>query len=279
MTNKLLLIDGHNLLVQMFYGMPNKMEGKNGKSIEGIWGFTGALLKMISQTNPTHICVIFEKEETYYQWKEQEKTEPEKNPFLILPDIKSVLEKLNISYFETEKCYKTSDYIKEYCNQYKESCEIIISSWDYNYISLVSSHINLLTYKGNNSIRYTYEKVLSKWKVEPKFFADYKALVGDPSDSIAGIPRIGPKMASELIKEFGHVEDILEHIEEIKKDNIRLTLDIFKKDLLQNIKQIRFHGTGYIKIPLEKLTFSSISTKTKEILVQCDLLEVQVQPA
>ena len=155
MTNKLLLIDGHNLLVQMFYGMPNKMEGKNGKSIEGIWGFTGALLKMISQTNPTHICVIFEKEETYYQWKEQENTEPEKNPFLILPDIKSVLEKLNISYFETEKLYKTSDYIKEYCNQYKESCEIIISSWDYNYISLVSSHINLLTYKGNNSIRYT----------------------------------------------------------------------------------------------------------------------------
>ena len=68
MTNKLLLIDGHNLLVQMFYGMPNKMEGKNGKSIEGIWGFTGALLKMISQTNPTHICVIFEKEETDNQF-------------------------------------------------------------------------------------------------------------------------------------------------------------------------------------------------------------------
>lgn len=289
MSKKLLLVDGHNLLFQMFYGMPNKIEGKNGKSIEGIWGFTGALLKIIHQTNPTHICVIFDGEQTLNRVKENENyknnrinytnVEQEKNPFSILPDIKAVLEELKISYFETDLGYETDDYIKEYCKRYEDTCDIVISSWDYDYISLVTDKINLLTYKGKNSICYTPEKVIAKWKVNPKYFADYKALVGDASDSIAGIPRIGPKMASELIKEFGHVENILEHIDEIKKDNIRLTLDIFKLELLQNIKLIRLNGTGIIPLPLEKLARSDYEAKTKEVLIRCDLLEAQIKPA
>lgn len=289
MQKKLLLVDGHNLLFQMFYGMPNKIEGKNGKHIEGIWGFTGALLKIINIIEPTHICVIFDGEQTLYRSKEFEnykqnridysKVEEEKNPFTILPDIKNVLKELNIAFFETEDGYVTDDYMKEYCKTYESSCDIVISSWDYDYISLVSDKINLLTYKGKNSVLYTKEKVLSKWKVEPEYFADYKALVGDASDSIAGIPRIGPKMASQLIQEFGHVESILEHIEDIKKENIRLTLDIFQKELLQNIKLIRLNGTGTLPFLLEQLDYSYGNVKTKEVLIRCDLLEPQGQPA
>ena len=91
MQNKLLLIDGHNLLFQMFYGMPNKIEGKNGRNIEGIWGFTGALLNITSQVNPTHILVIFDGEQELNRKKEAEnykknrmdftKIEENKNPF------------------------------------------------------------------------------------------------------------------------------------------------------------------------------------------------------
>lgn len=286
MPKKLLLIDGHNLLFQMFFGMPNKIIGKNGKSIEGIWGFTGALLKIIAKTNPTHILVIFDGEQKLNRQEEDEnykknridynKVEEERNPFSILPDIKKVLEELKISYFETSNGYETDDYIKEYCKQYETNYDIVISSFDYDYISLINEHVSLLTYRGANSIVYTKEKVLSKWKIQPEFFADYKALVGDASDNIAGIPRIGPKMAANLINEFGHVEDILKNKENIKKDNIRLTLDIFEKDLLHNIDLIRLEGSKDIPISIEKLSWTNENRKTKEILKKIGLLEEAV---
>lgn len=281
--NKLLLIDGHNLLFQMFYGMPNKIIGKDGKSIEGIWGFTGALLKIIKKVEPTHILVIFDGEQELLRNKEDENykknrmsfenVEAEKNPFSIFPDIKRVLDTLNISYFETTDGYETDDYIKEYCKIYEKDYEIIISSFDYDFISLVNKHVTLLTYRGTATTLYTQEKVLSRWKIKPEFFADYKALVGDSSDNIAGIPRIGPKMAATLINEYGTVEKILQNRENIKKDNIRLTLEIFEHDLLHNIKLIRLEGSNQIPITIEKLSYQKKEKKTKEILMELDLLE------
>lgn len=283
MQNNLLLIDGHNLLFQMFYGMPNKIEGTNGRSIEGIWGFTGALLKIINQVNPTHMLVIFDGEQELNRKKESEsykknrvdytKIEANKNPFSILPDIKAVLEELQIKYFETTDGYETDDYIKEYCKTYEENSKITISSWDTDYIGLVTDHITLLTYKGKSSYLYTPEKVQEKWKIAPEYFADYKALVGDASDNIAGIPRVGPKMASSLINEFGHVETILENIDQIKKDSIRMTLDIFKEELEKNIKLIRLEGTGNIPIKMEELKINTPDRKTKEILKSLDYIE------
>lgn len=285
MHNKLLLVDGHNLLFQMFFGMPNKIEGKNGKSIEGIWGFTGALLKILKQVNPTHVLLIFDGEQEIQRKKEDENykknrasfqnVEDEKNPFSIFPDILRVLEELKIPYFETTKGFETDDYIKEYCKTYESTTEIVISSFDYDFISLVTESVSLLTYRGSNTTIYTPEKVLSKWKVRPEYFADYKALVGDSSDNIAGIPRIGPKMAASLIGNFGHVEDILKHQEQIKKENVRLTLEIFQKDLLHNIKLIRLEGTNDIPIPLEDLKWMDVERKTKEILASLDLIELK----
>lgn len=282
MKNKLLLVDGHNLLFQMFYGMPNKIEGKNGKNIEGIWGFIGALLKMINQNNPTHILIIFDGEQELNRKKESEsykknrvdytKIEEDKNPFSILPDIKAVLEELQLKYFETTGGFETDDYIKEYCQKMEQECDIIISSWDTDYISLVNNHITLLTYKGKSSIYYDPEKVLSKWKINPEYFADYKALVGDKADNIAGIPRVGPKMAVSLIQEYGHVEQILEKKESISKDSVRMTLDIFQEELLKNIRLIRLEGSHHLPYSLEQIKNPGIEQKTKEILKKMEYI-------
>ncbi len=282
MQNKLLLVDGQDLLFQMLFGMPNKILGKNGQNIEGVWGFTQALLKMIDMFKPTHILVIFDKEhkkvkrspsDFYKNLQNESEEKEEKNPLIILPEIKKVLEELHISYFETKKEYGLEDYIKEYCKQYENKSDIIISSWDYDLIGLINEHVSLLTYKGKSSILYTPEKVMTKWKVKPEFFADYKALVGDNTNNIAGIPRVGPKMATNLIKNYGHVEDILKNISLIPKENVRLTLDIFQKDLLQNIQLIRLKGTSDIPITLEHLKWENEKTETKEILKKVDLLE------
>lgn len=283
MKQKLLLIDGHNLLFQMFFGMPNKILGTNGRCIEGIWGFTGALLKIIKKVEPTHILVIFDGEQELNHQKEDslykrnrlnyKNVADNKNPFSIFTDIKNVLTELKISYFETTYGFETDDYIKEYCKNYEKEYEIIISSLDYDYISLINDHVSLLTYRGSSSTIYNPEKVLSKWKVKPEFFVDYKALVGDPSDSIAGIPRIGPKTAALLIQEYGHVENILKKKDQIKKENIRLTLEIFENDLLHNLKLIKLEGTNEIPIKIEQLIYKNENKKTKEILAKLNLIE------
>ncbi len=280
MQNKLLLIDGQNLLFQMFYGMPAKITGKNGQNIEGVWGFTKAILNMSEMIHPTHILVIFDGAHTldhkmnFYRKCFMEEPEEEKNPYEILEDIKRVLEELHIAFFETKKEYKINDYMKEYVKRYEKNSEIVISSWDYDFIELVSNHVSLLTYKGKSSSLYTPEKVLAKWKIKPEYFADYKALVGDDSSHIAGIPRVGPKMATTLIKDFGHVEDILKNIAAIPKENVRLTLDIFQKDLMNNIKLIRLEGSHEIPITLEELKWEDFQMKTKDVLQKLDLIEV-----
>jgi len=268
MTNKLLIIDGTNLLFQMVYGMPNKMEGKDGRNIEGIWGFTGALLKIIQKVEPTHILVVLNGDPKIKHPHDK----LEKNLFNFLPDVKAVLEELQISFFETTNGHEMKDYMKEYCQKCCKNCDIVISALDHDLISLIDEHISLLTYRGANSILYTPEKVKSKWKIEPKYFADYKALVGDASDNIAGIPRIGPKMAAHLICEFGPVESILKNVEKISNDNIRLTLDIFKIDLLTNIEHIRLKKEGDIPVKLEDLKWKQVNRKTKEILTKLAIL-------
>lgn len=278
----LLLVDGHNLLFQMFFGMPNKIPGKDGRSIEGIWGFTGALLKIIRELNPTHVLVIFDGEQTLNRsdlsptYKKNRpdfsKVEPDKNPFSILEDIYAVLNELQISYFETKNGFETDDYIKEYCKNFESDFQITISSFDYDYISLVNKNVSLFTYRGKSSILYNEEKVLSRWKIQPAFFADYKALVGDTSDNIAGIPRIGPKMAANLINEYGHAESILENKDQIKNENVRSMLDIFSKDLITNLKLIRLSGTNELPISIEKLVWKEKSFKTKDILKELNYL-------
>ena len=282
MNQHLLLIDGHNLLFQMFFGMPNKIPGKDGRGIEGIWGFTGALLKIIDKIKPTHVLVIFDGEQKLNreEWScNYKKNRPnwsnvdaEKNPFSILKDIQTVLTELGISFFETTNGYETDDYVKEYCKEYESTCNITISSFDYDFISLVNDHITLLTYRGSNSTLYDEEKVLTRWKIKPEFFPDYKALVGDSSDNIAGIPRIGPKMAVQLINEFGHAEEILNQKEKISKEAIRSMLNIFEGDLRNNLNLIRLTGTDHLPILLSDLKWVNPSFKTKELLTKLNYI-------
>ena len=129
-----------------------------------------------------------------------------------------------------------------------------------------------MSFKNCTCSWFTKEKIKNKWKIEPQFYADYKALVGDDKNSISGIPRIGPKLAASLINDYGHIEQILNHIEQIPKDNVRLTLDIFQKDLLTNIELLRFPIRKITPYPLENMKFDNQKNSVKELLKRVNLL-------
>ncbi|MDE7222979.1 MAG: hypothetical protein K2O34_04265 [Acetatifactor sp.] len=120
---KLLLVDGHNLLFQMFYGMPARIVNREGKAIQGTLGFVGALLKIIRRVQPSHVAVIFDGEhenrrrdilEDYKANRPDYSQVPEEeNPFSQLPDVYRALQYLGIPYWETEE-YETDDEIAAY---------------------------------------------------------------------------------------------------------------------------------------------------------------------
>ena len=134
--NTILLIDGSNLLFQMFFGMPARIVNKQGKPIQGTLGFTGALLKIIKRFEPTHLLVLFDGEH-YNNRKDLDQNykanrvdyslvDESENPFSQLNDIYAVLDFLNIKRYETTVC-ETDDLIASYALTYGQENKILIN--------------------------------------------------------------------------------------------------------------------------------------------------------
>jgi DNA polymerase-1 len=203
--NQLLLIDGHNLLCKAFYGLPERML-PNGKPIQGVIGFLGMMIKIIKIFKPTHILVVFDPEETpsrvsiYEKYKSNRQDSsklPEKeNPFSQLAGIKTALDKLGIKYLE-QPGYEADDMIASLTTRAKG--EVIIVSTDTDFLQLINTRISVFKYQGNKSILFDEAMVQERYGVHPSRFIEYKALVGDKSDNIAGVKGIGPKTAVKVI--------------------------------------------------------------------------------
>lgn len=232
---RLLLVDGHNLLFQMFYGMPAKILGKDNKPIHAIVGFLGALLKIIKNIEPSNIVVIFDGESgsnraeinPEYKANRTDYTDIEEidNPFSQLEDIMKSLEYINIRYFETVNGFEADDVIASYVKTYREKMKIFIVSNDTDFLQLIDKNVSLYVYRGKNTVIYDEEKVFERYGVKSAMFADYKALVGDKSDNLKGVPKVGPKTATKLINEYGGVHSILENLINIQLPSIKATLN------------------------------------------------------
>lgn len=144
--NRLLIVDGSNLLFQMFFGMPSRITNSEGKAIQGTLGFVGALLKIIRRTEPTHIAVLFdgehenERTELNADYKanrvDYSQTPEEDSPFSQLPDVYAALDYMGIKHTETTVC-ETDDWIAGYAHTYGENTEVIVASFDSDFFQLI----------------------------------------------------------------------------------------------------------------------------------------------
>ncbi len=150
--NRILIIDGSNLLFQMFFGMPSRIVNEQGKAIQGTFGFVGALLKIIRKTEPTHIAVLFDGEhenvraalDSDYKANRIDygETPEENNPFSQLSDVYAALDYLGIKHTETVDC-ETDDWIAGYAFTYGQENEIVISSFDSDFFQLITDNVSL----------------------------------------------------------------------------------------------------------------------------------------
>ena len=272
---RLLLVDGSNLLFQMFFGMPSRIINEQGKAIHGTLGFVGALLKIIRRIDPTHVAVLFDGEhenersslDAGYKANRIDYSDvpSQDNPFSQLPDVYAALDYLRIKYAETTTC-ETDDLIAGYALTYGQENEIVISSFDSDFFQLITDRVSVLRYRGEKTVICTPEYIKNKFGIEPEQYADFKSLIGDTSDNIKGADKVGPKTAALLLNEFGNLENLLANAESIKRTFIKESIIRNSEKLKTNYKIIKLADTAPLPFAFQELVYHDSGITTNDVL-------------
>lgn len=277
---KLLIIDGHNLLWQMFCGMPSRIVNEDGKAIHGTMGFVGALIKIIKITEPTHIIVLFDGEHGNYRTElstdykaNRDIGEPEDDMFLQLQDIRTALDFMKIKHMEITELVDADDVISSYVFKYRKDMQIVISSFDSDFFQLIDENVSILRYRGKNTVICDIKYIQNKFSILPEQYADFKSLTGDNSDNIKGAEKIGIKTAAALINQFGRIQDIIINADKIKKPSIRDSILRNAERLQINYKLIKLDDRATIPLDLSELAYIYNGITTYEVLRGIKLLK------
>ena len=274
MKKKIILVDGHNLLFRMFYGIPSSIKNSKGKEIRGLVGFIGSIKKLVATFDPYSLVVLFDSEtsksnniilDANYKANRKDYTNVpvDENPFSQLPSIKKTLDFLNVVYQEIEN-NEADDYIASLiANHQNGEYEYIIVSTDADFIQLIDEKTFLYSLKGKNSILYDVEKIMEKYHILPKQYVLYKALVGDKSDNIDGVRGIGKVTAAEIVK-YNSIENYLH-----ASSNARITTLLKENEtkIEKNIQLITLNkNLDTSSINFSKLKNTIMQYKTYEII-------------
>lgn len=274
-SQKILIVDGSNLLFQMFFGMPARIIGANGKAIQGTLGFVGALLKIIRMTQPSHVAVLFDGEshnprtdldEEYKANRPDFSQVPdEENPFTQLPDIYAALHYLGLAYAETTDC-EADDWLSGYALTYGADCDMVISSFDSDFFQLITDRVHILRYRGDKSVICDPAYIQEKLGIHPSQYTDYKSLTGDTADNIRGANKVGAKTAAALIQEYGSLENLLTQAETIRKPSVRTSILQDIDHLRINYQLIKLQGCENLPFTLEQMKYQDPGIGTTEVL-------------
>lgn len=274
---KLLIVDGCNLLFQMFCGMPARILNAQGKAIQGTLGFTGALLKILRITKPTHVAVLFDGEcpnvrqalDVDYKANRPPLSE-EENPFSQLPDVYRVLDYLRIPRAETS-CCEFDDWAAAYVQNRDSDTQIVIASQDSDFFQLIRDDVHILRYRGDRTVLCDRAYIREKLGIEPEQYADFKALTGDTADNIRGALKVGPKTAAALLQQFGDLESILCQATAISKPSIRESIIKSTDRLRLNCRLIKLDGQAELPFAIDDLTYTPTELTTNQILTSIGL--------
>ena len=273
--DRLLLVDGSNLLFQMFFGMPARIVNGQGKAIQGTLGFVGALLKIIRRTEPTHVAVLFDGEHENDRAKadagykanrvDYSQVAEEESPFSQLRDIYAALDYLGVRYAETTVC-ETDDWMACYSLTYGKNMEIVISSFDSDFFQLITDKVSVLRYRGDRTVICTPSDIMTKFGIAPAQYADWKAMTGDKADNIRGVAKIGPKTAAALLNQYGSLDHILANAERIERPSVRAAITENAEKLKTNYQIIKLNNHAALPFSLDDMVYTLPPVTTNEVL-------------
>lgn len=238
--NKLVLIDGNSIAYRAFFALP-LLNNDKGVYTNAVYGFTTMLLKVLEEEKPTHLLVAFDAGKTTFRHKTfseykgtRQKTPPELSEQF--PFIREVLDAFNIPRYELEN-YEADDIIGTLSKQAEENkFEVKVISGDKDLLQLVSENVTVgVTRKGITDVdSYDPEALFEKYSLKSNQIIDMKALMGDQSDNIPGVPGVGEKTAIKLLKEFSTLETVLDSIDQVNGKKLKERLEENKDKALMS---------------------------------------------
>ncbi len=224
MSEKLVLIDGHSILNRAFFGLPD-LTNSQGLHTNAVYGFLNILFKILEEEKPNYLAVAFDVKAPTFRHQMFDGYKGTRKPMADelrqqVPVMKEMLTKMGVPIvelpgFEADDLLGTIAVMGE-----SKGMEVSIVSGDRDLLQLATEHIQIRipkTKKTGTEIENYYAKdVVERYMVSPKEFIDVKALMGDTSDNISGVPGIGEKTASALIEKYKSIEEVYAHADEVK---------------------------------------------------------------
>lgn len=260
------VIDGNSLMHRAFHAVPPTMNAPDGRPTNAIFGFLNMFLKMIDAFNPDGVVVAFDKGkprvrmEMLSQYKAQR---PPMDPDLHaqFPMIKELLTALNVPILQSEG-WEGDDILGTMARLGEEAgCDMLLVTGDRDMYQLVTEHVNVVsTRKGLSDVAImTPESVDDLYHgITPALVPDFYGLKGDTSDNIPGVPGIGPKKASALIAQYGSLDEVIAHADEVKGkmgENLRAHID----DALLSRKVATIRTDAPVELDFEATSFPAFS--------------------
>ena len=259
MSKKLLIIDSNALIHRAYHALP-PFTTKEGVLVNAVYGYITTLKSAIDKINPDYIVATFDlKGKTFRHDKyEDYKANREKAPddlYAQIPLVKQFLKSCDVLVVEKEG-FEADDVIGSISKALngENKIEKYIVTGDKDTLQLVNNNTKVFTLgRGiHDEIIYDEKKVVEKFKIKPEQVVDYKALRGDPSDNIPGVAGIGDKTATDLILEFGDLENIYKNLDKIKSPAVRKKLEVDREKALLSQELAEIKQDVEINFDLEK---------------------------
>ena len=224
MNSKIVLIDGHSILNRAFYGLPD-LTNADGLHTNAIYGFLTIMFKILEEEKPEYLTVAFDVHAPTFRHEMYEEYKGTRKPMADelrqqVPVIKEVLKAMGIRIIE-QAGLEADDLIgtlSKRCAQ--KGMEVSVISGDRDLLQLATEQVKIRipkTKQGRTEVEdYYAQDVKERYQVTPTEFIDLKALMGDASDNIPGVPSIGEKTATKIITEYHSIEEAHAHVDEVK---------------------------------------------------------------
>ncbi|WP_373893034.1 DNA polymerase I [Virgibacillus natechei] len=285
MANKLVLIDGNSIIYRAFFALP-LLNNDKGVYTNGVYGFTTMLLRILEEEKPTHMLVAFDagkttfRHETYKEYKGgRQKTPPELSEQF--PLLRELLDAFQIAHYQLEN-YEADDIIGTLSTEGKgRDFDVTVISGDKDLLQLASDNVTVhLTKKGISEVeKYTPDFMKEKMEISPDQIIDLKALMGDSSDNIPGVPGIGQKTATKLLKQHKTLEEVYNHIDDVSGKKLKEKLETYKENAFMSKDLVTIKRDSPITVKLDDLIFegyqpSKVSSIFKDLGFQSLLNKV-----
>jgi DNA polymerase I len=273
----LLLIDGHALVFRAFFAMP-ALTNSRGEMTNAAYGFTSMLLKVLGEHRPSYAIACFDppgptfRHEEFAEYKAQRPPAPAE-VVRQMPWCRQIVEAMNMPIVEVPG-FEADDVIGTLSRKAEAAgLDVLILTGDLDALQLVTEHVRVYASRRGitDTIVYDLDRVRERYGFEPPLVVDFKALRGDTSDNIPGVPGIGDKTAMQLVQEYGPLEAILDAVPAMKEGRV-------KRALSENVEQARQSKrmatiVADLDVPLDIESARYLSYDREKVLALFDELE------